>query len=96
MYNQRQHRFRPAGIPKKKEKNNISDINIIEPGKPKNTKVFTRATRNNLGHKKFNPLISVISRVLKRLLIASTKKKELVERRAWLINIEKLASMRAD
>ena len=52
--------------------------------------------RNNLGHKKFSPLISVINRVLKRLPIASTKRNEFVESKAWLISIQKLASIRAD
>jgi hypothetical protein len=45
---------------KKKEKNKISVINIMEPGKPKKTNKFSNATKNNFGHKKFNPLISVI------------------------------------
>jgi hypothetical protein len=51
----------------------------IEPGKPKKIIKFVSATKNNLGHKKFIPLISVISRVLKRLLIASTIIKEFVD-----------------
>jgi hypothetical protein len=38
----------------------------------------------------------VIRRVLKRRPIASTSKNELVESRAWLINIQKLASIKAD
>jgi hypothetical protein len=69
---------------------------MIDPGKPRNTKVFNRLTRKSLGHKKLSPLISVISLVLKRRLIASTKKKEFVDNKAWLISIEKLASIRAD
>lgn len=69
---------------------------MIDPGKPKKTKVLTKATKNNLGQMKLIPLTSVISLVLKRRPIASTKKNEFVERRAWLINIQKLASMRAD
>lgn len=81
---------------KKNEKNRISDTNIIEPGKPKKTRVLTRAAIKSFGHRKFNPLISVIKRVLKRRLIASTKKKELVDSKAWLISIAKLANMRAD
>lgn len=35
---------------KKKLKNRISATNIIDPGKPKNTNVFTRATKKSLGH----------------------------------------------
>ena len=66
----------------KNEKNRNSDTKKIEPGKPKNMRVFSNAHKNNLGHKKFNPLISVISRVLKRLAIASTSKKELVDKSA--------------
>jgi hypothetical protein len=66
----------------KNEKNRNSDTKKIEPGKPKNMRVFNNAHKNNLGHKKFNPLISVISRVLKRLAIASTSKKELVDKSA--------------
>jgi len=67
---------------KKNEKKSISDTNIIDPGKPRNTKVFNRLTRKSLGHKKLSPLISVISLVLKRRLIASTKKKEFVDSKA--------------
>jgi len=55
---------------------------MIDPGKPKKTKQFKRLTKNNLGHKKFIPLISVINRVLKRLPIASTNKNEFVESKA--------------
>lgn len=80
----------------KKLKNNISETNIIEPGKPKNTSVFNKATKNSLGHKKFKPLISVISLVLNRLATASTNKNEFVDNKAWLISIEKLANIRAD
>jgi len=67
---------------KRKLKNKISAIKKIEPGKPKNIKQFTKLRINNLGHKKLIPLISVISRVLKRRFIASTKKKELEDKRA--------------
>jgi hypothetical protein len=81
---------------KKKLKNSISATNIIEPGKPKNTKQFIRPIKKSFGHKKLSPFISVISRVLKRLPIASTSKKELVESKAWLINIQKLANIKAD
>ena len=69
---------------------------MIEPGKPKNTKVLTKAIKKSLGHKKFKPFISVINRVLKRRLIASTKKNEFVDKSAWLINMEKLAKTNAD
>ena len=78
---------------KKKLKNNISATNIIEPGNPKNIKRFTRLTKKSLGHRKFTPLISVISLVLNRLPIASTSKNELVESNAWLISMQKLASI---
>ncbi len=81
---------------KKKLKNRISETNIIDPGKPKKTKQLTRLIKNSLGHKKFIPLISVINRVLKRRPIASTSKKELVDNKAWLISIQKLANIKAD
>jgi hypothetical protein len=58
--------------------------------------VFNKATKNSLGHKKFKPLISVISLVLNRLATASTNKNEFVDNKAWLISIEKLANIRAD
>jgi len=67
---------------KKKLKNNNSAINKIEPGKPKKTKQFNNDIRNNFGHKKFIAESSVIKRVLKRLLMESTRKKELVDKRA--------------
>jgi hypothetical protein len=67
---------------KKNEKKRISETNIIEPGKPKNTKVLIKLAKKSLGVKKFKPLISVINRVLKRRLIASTKKNELVDSNA--------------
>jgi hypothetical protein len=54
----------------------------IEPGKPKKIKQLIKHIKNNLGQRKLIPLISVIKRVLKRLLIASTNKKELVDRSA--------------
>jgi hypothetical protein len=66
----------------KKLKNKTSAIKKIEPGKPKKTKQFSKLSKNNLGHKKFIPLISVINLVLNRRLIASTKKKELEESNA--------------
>jgi hypothetical protein len=55
---------------------------MIDPGKPKNTSKLIKLTRNNFGHKKFTPLISVTSRVLKRRPMASTSKKELVDNNA--------------
>jgi len=35
----------------KKEKNKNSATKKIDPGKPKNTKVFSNIDRNNFGHK---------------------------------------------
>jgi len=67
---------------KKNEKKSISETNIIEPGNPKKTRVFIKPIKNNLGHKKFSPLISVISLVLNLRLIASTRKNEFVDKRA--------------
>jgi hypothetical protein len=81
---------------KKKLKNRISATNIIDPGNPRKIKQLIRLIRNSLGHKKLTPFISVISRVLKRRPMASTNRKELVERRAWLISIQKLANINAD
>lgn len=81
---------------KKNEKNKISDIKNIEPGKPKNINKFIRHARNSLGHIKLTPLISVISLVLNRRAIASTNKKEFVDNRAWLINIQKFANNKLD
>jgi hypothetical protein len=81
---------------KKNEKNKISATNIIDPGKPKNTKRFNKLIKKSLGHIKLTPLISVIKRVLKRLPIPSTSKNEFVDKRAWLISIQKLASIKDD
>jgi hypothetical protein len=81
---------------KEKLKKRNSAIKKIDPGNPKKIKEFIKIITNNLGHKKFIPLISVIKRVLKRLLIASTNKKEFVESKAWLINIQKLARERGE
>ena len=67
---------------KKKLKKRISDTNIIDPGKPKNTRQFSRLTKKSFGHKKFIPLISVINLVLNRRPIASTSKNEFVDKRA--------------
>jgi hypothetical protein len=67
---------------KKNEKNKNSATNIIDPGNPKKIKLLSSIAKNNFGHIKFNPLISVIKRVLNRLATASTNKKELVESKA--------------
>ena len=67
---------------KKKLKNRISATNMIEPGKPRKINKLTNASKNSLGHKKLTPLISVISRVLNLLPIASTSRKELVDKSA--------------
>jgi hypothetical protein len=67
---------------KKKEKNKNSAIKKIVPGNPKNIKQLSKIAKNNFGHKKFNPLISVTNRVLNLLLTASTNKNEFVERSA--------------
>ena len=69
---------------------------MIDPGNPKKTSKFNKLTKNNLGHKKLIPLISVIRRVLNLRPIASTSKNELVDKSAWLINIQKLASIKQD
>jgi hypothetical protein len=67
---------------KKKLKNRNSAMKKIEPGKPKNISVFTSIIKNSFGHKKFNPLISVISLVLNLRATASTNKKEFVDNKA--------------
>jgi hypothetical protein len=67
---------------KKKLKNKNSAMKKIEPGNPKKIKQFIRQIKNNLGHKKLIPLISVINLVLNRLLIASTNKNEFVDNKA--------------
>lgn len=81
---------------KKKLKNKNSAIKKIEPGKPKKISKFNKLIKKSLGHKKLTPLISVISRVLNLRFTASTKRKELVDKSAWLINIQKLASIKQD
>jgi hypothetical protein len=43
---------------------------------------LTRLTKKSLGHKKLIPFTSVISLVLNRRPIASTKRKEFVDRSA--------------
>jgi len=67
---------------KKKEKNKTSAIKNKDPGNPKNIKVFNNIAKNNLGHKKFIPLTSVINLVLNLLAIASTNRKEFVDIKA--------------
>jgi hypothetical protein len=81
---------------KKKLKNRTSATKKIEPGNPKKTKQFNKLIKNNLGHKKLIPLISVNKRVLNRLLMASTNKNEFEDNKAWLISIQKLANIKAD
>jgi hypothetical protein len=67
---------------KKKLKKRNSDTKNIDPGNPRNIKLLTKVIKKSLGHMKFKPLISVINRVLNRLAIASTSKKEFVESNA--------------
>jgi hypothetical protein len=64
------------------EKNIISEMNMIDPGKPKKTSRLTKLIKKSLGHRKFIPLISVIRRVLNLRATASTNRKELVDKRA--------------
>ena len=66
----------------KKEKKRNSETKNIEPGNPKNIKVFSNEHKNNFGHRKLIPLISVINLVLNLLAIASTNKNELVDNKA--------------
>jgi hypothetical protein len=81
---------------KKKEKNKNSETKNIDPGKPKKIKRFTNETRKSFGQRKFRPPNSVINRVLNRRAIASTRRKEFADNKAWLINIQKLANIRLD
>ena len=81
---------------KKKLKNKISATNMIDPGNPKKTSKFNKLTKNNLGHKKLIPFISVTSLVLNLRPIASTNKNELVDSNAWLMSIQKLASINGE
>jgi hypothetical protein len=81
---------------KKKLKNKNSETKNIDPGNPKNIKLFNNVIRKSLGHMKFSPLISVSRRVLNLRAIASTSKNELVDNSAWLINIQKLANIKFD
>jgi hypothetical protein len=71
-----------GNILKKKLKNKNSAIKKIDPGKPKKIKVFKSIAKNNFGHIKFKPEISVIRRVLNLLATASTNKKEFVDSNA--------------
>ena len=66
----------------------------IDPGKPKKINKLTSVIKNNLGVIKLIEVISVINLDLNLLLIASTKKKKLVDKKAWLINIQKAAKNR--
>ena len=82
-YKKTSKKTEPAGKKsKKKEKNNISETKQIEPGNPKKINMFKSIDKNNLGHKKLTPLISVIRRVLNLRATASTSKKEFVEIKA--------------
>jgi len=65
-----------------KLKKRNSAIKKIDPGKPKNIKEFVNIIKNNLGVRKFSPLISVIKRVLNLLLMASTRRNEFVDKNA--------------
>jgi hypothetical protein len=67
---------------KKKLKKRTSAIKKIEPGNPKNTKQFIKLAKNNFGHKKLIPLISVINLLLNLLFMASTNKKEFEDNKA--------------
>jgi len=63
-------------------KNKTSEIKNNEPGNPKKTNELTSIARKSFGHNILSPLISVIKRVLKRRVIASTNKKALVDNSA--------------
>ena len=67
---------------------------MMDPGNPKKIRRFTKLTKNSLGQRKFIPLISVIKRVLNRRPMASTSRKEFVDSKAWLINIQKPANIK--
>lgn len=67
---------------KKKLKNRNSDTKNIDPGNPKKMRLFKSVIKKSFGHIKFNPLISVNSRVLNRRAIASTNRNELVDSNA--------------
>jgi hypothetical protein len=63
-------------------KNKNSEMKKIEPGKPRKIKQLSNMAKNNFGHKKLRPLISVIERVLNRRATASTSRNEFVESNA--------------
>jgi hypothetical protein len=67
---------------KKKLKNRNSDTKKIDPGKPRKIKLFNSVIKKSLGHKKLIPPTSVSNLVLNRRAIASTSKKEFVDKRA--------------
>lgn len=67
---------------KKKLKNRNSETKNMEPGNPKNMRLFSKVIKKSLGHMKLIPLISVKSLVLNLLAIASTSKNEFVDRSA--------------
>lgn len=67
---------------KKNEKNSISEMKNIDPGKPRNINILSRVNKNSLGHMQFSPFISVISLVLNLRDNASTSKNEFVEIKA--------------
>jgi len=94
--NTSKNRVRTGNKSKKKLKNKNSETKNMDPGNPKKIRLLINTIRNNLGHIKLSPLISVIRRVLNRRAIASTSKNEFVDNRAWLINIQKLANIRFD
>ena len=94
--NTRRNRAINGNRSKKNEKNKNSEIKNIDPGKPRKIKLFSKTIRNNFGVIKFIPLISVNKRVLNHLAIASTSKNEFVESSAWLISMQKLASIKLD
>ena len=76
------NRVKTGNKSKKKLKKRNSETKNIDPGKPRKIRLFTKTIKNSLGHIKLRPLISVISRVLKRRAIASTSKNEFVESKA--------------
>jgi hypothetical protein len=64
------------------EKKRTSAMKNNEPGKPKNISKLIRTSINSLVLNKPIEEISVINRVLNLLLIQSTNKKKLVDRKA--------------
>ena len=69
---------------------------MIVPGNPRKINRLRRPREKSFGHRKFIPPTSVTSLVLNLRPIASTRRNELVESRAWLISIEKEANINAD